>query len=50
MSPHLLDFKEDFKVFYRPNLTEDTATNFGQVAIEVSTNQEATHIPEGMVI
>nr|POF09847.1 hypothetical protein CFP56_73237 [Quercus suber] len=40
--------EEDCEVFYRPDLTKDTATTSTSIAVTVSTDQKAIEMPKGM--
>nr|POE95951.1 hypothetical protein CFP56_47045 [Quercus suber] len=40
--------EEDCEVFYRPDLTKDTATTSTPIAVTISTNQRAIEMPKGM--
>lgn len=42
--------KEDFEVFYHPDVTEDVATTSTPAAIVVSANHDAIEVPEGTMI
>ena len=42
--------EEDFELFYRLGMTEDTMTTFAPIIVAISTNQRATKVPKGMVI
>ena len=47
----IIDLKEDFKVFDQPNLAEYSEASLNrQFTVQVSTNQEILHVPEGMVL
>ena len=41
---------EDFEIFYHPDMTEDIASMSKPIAVTVSEDQEATEVPEAMVI
>ena len=41
---------EDFEIFYHPDVTEDIASMSKPIAVTVNEDQEATEVPEAMVI